>query len=64
MVEDQFPVSERKSIVVEQRIAEGAKVDDKTGKITWELELSPGEKKVLTYSYSVKYPKTDQLILD
>lgn len=64
VVEDQFPVSERKSIVIEQRIAEGAKVDDKTGKITWELELSPGEKKVLTYSYSVKYPKTDQLILD
>lgn len=64
VVEDQFPVSERKSIVVEQRTAEGAKVNDKTGKITWELELSPGEKKVLTYSYSVKYPKTDQLILD
>lgn len=64
VVEDQFPVSERKSIVVEQRNAEGAKVDDKTGKITWEMELSPGEKKVLTYTYSVKYPKTDQLILD
>ncbi|HAH58055.1 MAG TPA: hypothetical protein DCL86_07900 [Bacteroidales bacterium] len=64
VVEDQFPVSERKSIVVEQRTADGAKVDEKTGKITWELELNPGEKKVLTYSYSVKYPKTDQLILD
>lgn len=64
IVEDQFPVSERKSITVEHLSAPNAKVDDKTGKITWEIELNPNEKKVLTYSYTVKYPRYESLMLE
>ncbi|KAF0198956.1 MAG: hypothetical protein FD166_947 [Bacteroidetes bacterium] len=63
-VEDQFPISERKSIEVERLGAEGAKVNGDTGRITWEIELQPNEKKVLTYSYSVKYPKFENLLLE
>jgi uncharacterized protein (TIGR02231 family) len=63
-VEDQFPISERKSIEVERLGAEGAKVNGDTGRITWEIELQPNEKKVLTYSYSVKYPKFENLMLE
>ncbi len=64
IVEDQFPISEKRSVVVEQLSAEDAKVDSKTGKITWDFELNPNEKKVLTFSYSVKYPKYESLMLE
>lgn len=64
IVEDQYPVSELKSIQVEQLGAPDAKVDNTSGLITWKFELQPGEKKELTFSYSVKYPKYEHLMLD
>lgn len=63
-VEDQFPVSEKKSIEIERLEYSNAKLDDKTGKLTWELELDPTDKKVLNYKYSVKYPKDINLTLE
>ncbi|MCR4560602.1 MAG: DUF4139 domain-containing protein, partial [Bacteroidales bacterium] len=36
----------------------GAETDTEKGKLTWKLNLSAGEKKVLRFSYEVKYPKT------
>lgn len=56
LVEDQFPISENKSIVIEKLEYSNGKLDEKTGKITWELELEPNEKKELTLKYSVRYP--------
>ncbi|PKP45974.1 MAG: hypothetical protein CVT94_16190 [Bacteroidetes bacterium HGW-Bacteroidetes-11] len=64
IVEDQYPVSERKSIQVEQLGAPDAKVESTTGRLTWKFELQPGEKKELNFSYSVKYPKYEHLMLD
>jgi hypothetical protein len=55
-VEDQFPISENKSIVIEKLEYSNGKVNEKTGQIVWELELEPNEKKELTLTYSVKYP--------
>jgi hypothetical protein len=57
IIEDQYPVSEKKSVEVILLESAGAKIDEKGGKLTWEMQLQPGEKKVLTYKYSVKYPK-------
>ncbi len=37
---------------------------DKTGKVTWELDLAPNEKKELILKYSVKYPKYMGLIIE
>lgn len=56
VVEDQFPVSEKKSIEVERHESSNAKLNDDTGKLTWALELEPNEKKILNFKYSVKYP--------
>ena len=64
IIEDQFPISERKSIEVERLEYLNAKLDDKTGKLTWELELNPSEKTVVSYKYSVKYPNYLNLNLD
>ncbi len=63
-IHDQFPVSEKKSIEVERLESSGAKVEEKTGKLTWELQLEPNEKKTLSYKYSVKYPKNVSLAIE
>lgn len=55
-VEDQFPISEVKSIEVDRIEYSGGKVNNKTGQVVWEFDLAPGEKKDLILTYSVKYP--------
>ncbi len=64
IIEDQFPLSYRKSVEVMLINALNAKIDDKTGKLVWELELNPNEKKVLNFVYSVKYPKYTNLLVE
>jgi hypothetical protein len=63
-IEDQYPISENKSIVIEKLENTNGKVDEKTGKIVWELELEPNEKKELTLKYSVKYPNHMRLYIE
>jgi hypothetical protein len=57
VIQDQFPVSEKKSIDVELLESSDANVSAKTGKLTWDLQVEPDEKKIITYKYSVKYQK-------
>lgn len=64
LVQDQYPLSERKSVMAELLGAPDAKVNTFTGKITWVLDLQAGEKKELNFSYSVKYPKYEDITLD
>ncbi len=64
IVEDQYPISEKKSIVVERHGAEGAKVNEKTGNIKWTIDLPVNEKRELKFSYRVKYPRMEQLNLN
>jgi uncharacterized protein (TIGR02231 family) len=63
-VTDQFPVSTNKEISVDDMKAAGAQVDKETGMITWNVTLQPGEEKVVTKSYSVKYPKGRKVVLE
>ena len=64
VVEDQFPISEKKSIEVERLESSGAEIEDNTGKLKWEFSLGPNERKVINYQYSVKYPKYLNLYLE
>ena len=57
VIEDQFPISNRKSIDVERIDYAGAKIDDKTGMLLWNLELNPNESKEMQFNYKVRYPK-------
>jgi hypothetical protein len=41
-----------------------AKVDETTGKLTWELQLQPSEKKELQMKYLVKYPRNKPVRLE
>lgn len=56
-IEDQFPISIKKSIEVDLLEFTHAKVDYNIGKLTWIMQLEPNEKQVINYRYSVKYPK-------
>lgn len=57
IIEDQYPLTERKSIDIKLLNAENAQIDEATGKLSWDLILQPNEKKELKFSYSVKYPQ-------
>lgn len=63
-IEDQIPLSNNSEIVVEKGEISSAEFDDKTGKLTWKLNLEPKESKKLTFSYTVKYPKKGKVILE
>ncbi|HBS87958.1 MAG: hypothetical protein A2W91_10425 [Bacteroidetes bacterium GWF2_38_335] len=56
VIDDQFPLSDRKSIEVERLETSGGKIDENTGKISWDISLGANEKKVITLKYEVKYP--------
>ena len=56
-IEDQFPITNNKSITIERMKVDEGKVDENSGIITWGLQFAPGEIKKVNYQYSVKYPK-------
>ena len=61
---DQVPVSIRDEIKVEIEELSGAKHDITTGKIKWQVLLNPGEERVYTLRYTVKYPKNRNLVVE
>ena len=63
-VNDQMPVSSNSSITVEANELSGGKLNMESGLIKWDLELKPQEKKELVLTYSVKYPKNQNVILE
>jgi hypothetical protein len=56
VLEDQFPLAENKDIEIELIEISAAEADEKTGKLSWELEMDAGEKKSIQLTYSIKYP--------
>ena len=61
---DQVPVSIRDEIKVEIEELSGAKHDITTGEIKWMVLLNPGEERVYTLRYTVKYPKNRNLMVE
>jgi uncharacterized protein (TIGR02231 family) len=57
VVLEQFPLSNDKDIVIEDKEASGAKINEETGAVQWDLSLKGNELKTLKLNYSVKYPK-------
>ena len=56
-VYDQLPVSTDTRIEISPEDLSGADLTAETGKLTWRLSLKPSESRVLTFRYTVKYPK-------
>lgn len=63
-VNDQIPVSSNSGIIVESTELSGGTLNAETGTVKWEIELKPQEKKEIILSYSVKYPKNQNIILE
>lgn len=63
-LDDQYPISNASDIKVTLIDAGGAKIDAETGKLTWKVSLSPMEKKIIRFSYEVKYPKHYSFIVE
>lgn len=56
-IEDQYPLTNRESIKIERFENSNAKVDNKDGKLTWDLKLEAGEKKTVKFGYEVVISK-------
>lgn len=54
---DQIPVSRDQTISVETIALSGAELDEKTGRLKWNVELSSHEMKTLHVEYKVSWPK-------
>lgn len=64
ILEDQFPISTQKEIEVQDKKYDGAKLDDDTQKITWQMTVDTKKENKVSFKYEVKYPKDKTLQLD
>ncbi|MCB8994065.1 MAG: mucoidy inhibitor MuiA family protein [Bacteroidales bacterium] len=61
---DQVPVSQNKDITVEITELSGGKINAPTGIVTWDINLDAGQSKTLIISYTVKFPKDSNVLLE
>jgi uncharacterized protein (TIGR02231 family) len=61
---DQLPVSSNSGITVEAVELSGGNYNSQTGYVKWDLDIKPQETKLITLTYSVKYPKDKTVILE
>jgi uncharacterized protein (TIGR02231 family) len=61
---DQLPVSQNSDITVEPVELTGGNLNPVTGEIAWDLKIDPRETMEIILTYSVKYPKNRQVILE
>lgn len=56
-LKDQVPISANTEIKVSDVQTAGGSYNEKTGLIRWQVQLEPRQEKVITFSYTVRYPK-------
>ena len=61
---DQIPVSVVDDITVTVLQLSKGKLDEKTGKVTWDFTVDPQQQKEINLQYDVKYPKWENIILE
>ncbi len=61
---DQIPVSTLEEIEVNPLNISNGKLDPTTGKIIWDFQLKPAEKKDIDLKYSVRSPKFKRLVVE
>ncbi len=64
VLEDQLPVPTDKDIEVTALDISKATYDKNTGKLSWRMQLAPGESRTMNVKYEVKYPKNKQVVLE
>lgn len=61
---DQVPVSVVSDIVVTILQLFNGQLEEKTGKVVWELDIEAQQQKEINLQYDVKYPKRERIILE
>ncbi|MBX7224456.1 MAG: mucoidy inhibitor MuiA family protein [Chitinophagales bacterium] len=56
IVQDQYPLSNRKEVEVERIEHTEAYLDENRGLLTWNLNIAPSSEKKIGFKFSVKYP--------
>ncbi len=64
VIEDQLPVSTQKEIEVDKQEYKDARLNETTGKLTWNLQIPPATENKLNFKYTVKYPKDYHFLLE
>ncbi len=64
IVYDQLPVSQNKDIMVEARELSGGMIDNTSGEIKWDTTIPAGSTRQFIFTYEVKYPKNQKVILE
>lgn len=54
---DQIPVSRQENIKVKLEGRDGAEYNEELGKLLWKIDVKPGQNKRIKFSYSIEYPK-------
>ncbi len=60
-VEDQIPLTNNSEIEIELTTPDGGTLNKITGLMTWKMKLDPSEKGSITFTYTVKYPKEQEI---
>ncbi|MFN2374828.1 MAG: mucoidy inhibitor MuiA family protein [Cyclonatronaceae bacterium] len=61
---DQIPVSNRREISVDLSDAGGARHNNETGKLVWHLEVGPNLSRTVRFSYQVRHPNDERVVLE
>ncbi len=64
VIEDQLPISVQKEIEISRVEYSGAKLDENTQQVTWDMNVSPKEEKKMKLQYTVKFPRGRIVNLD
>ncbi|MEY4927448.1 MAG: hypothetical protein RI894_1884 [Bacteroidota bacterium] len=64
IIDDQFPLSPQKDISVENIDFKDAKLDERTGKLTWKQVIESAQERKFVLHYKVKYPKNKVILVD
>lgn len=62
-VHDQIPVSKHQDIKIELLEKNGANYNKTYGLLKWNLEIAPDKSKSVRFSYSVEYPKEEEVVV-
>jgi hypothetical protein len=63
-VEDQLPLANNEEIEITATKSSGAKIDEETGLVVWDLEIPAGKTEEWVYRYEVRSPRELPLSVD
>jgi len=64
VVVDQVPLSNDKEIVVDKIEDSKASHEEDSGLLTWKKQITAGKTETINFSYAIKYPKGNNIILE